>query len=124
MKKFMLVSVVSIGLVISNLNAQEKKDRIQHEDRMEMRMEKMEKHLELTPEQSKQIREIHAKHHAQQVELRKEMRELRATKKAEFKEVLNDEQYEKMLAFKKEHKYKKKHATCNHPQKKRARTQE
>lgn len=115
MKKFILVTLVSIGFVATNINAQERKDRIPHEDRMEMRLEKMEKHLELTPEQSKQLREIHHKHAAKKTELRAELRKLNEVEKAELKALLSDEQLKKLKDLKKEHTHKKKQHACDHP---------
>jgi len=118
MKKFILVTLLGVGCVTTNLNAQEKKERIPQEDHMEMRMKKMEKHLELTPEQSKQLRQIHHKHAAKKTELRGELKKLHEAEKSELKQVLSEEQFKKLQDFKKEQAHQKKQHTCDHPSEK------
>ena len=118
MKKFILVTLIGVGCVTTNLNAQEKKERIPQEDHMEMRMKKMEKHLELSAEQSKQLREIHHKHATKKTALRSELKKLNEAEKAELKLVLSEEQFKKLQDFKKEHAHQKKQHTCDHPSEK------
>ncbi len=120
MKKFILIFAATFGLLTTGLFAQEKKERHDGEQKMEERMVKLEKELELTPEQSVKIREINAEYYSKHKALKKEMHEVRAAKKEAYKQVLTPEQQARMKEIHQNKKAEKSKTCCekNHEHKK------
>jgi len=112
MKKLILIFAATFGLMTTGIFAQEKKDRHDGEQKMEERMVKLEKELELTPEQSVKIREINAEFYAKHKALKKEMHEVRKAKKEAYKQVLTPEQQAKMKEIHQNKKAEKGKACC------------
>lgn len=113
MKKFILIFAATFGLMTTGTFAQEKKDRPDGEQKMEERMVKLEKELELTPEQSVKIREINAEFYANHKALKKQMHELKAAKKEAYKQVLTQEQQAKMKEIHQSRKAEKGKKCCD-----------
>jgi Spy/CpxP family protein refolding chaperone len=101
-QKVVVVCFVSLSFGVV---AQEK---VQHEGMAkkysEHRIEYLEKELNLTPEQVKQIKTIHRENAKKQEALRKEMNENKEQERKATKAVLTEEQQEKMKAMHAERK--------------------
>lgn len=126
MKK--IAAILTICTLSAMTFAQEKQkgERVSPEKKHEMKMEKMESELNLTPEQKQKIEAIEEKYAPIQKEqkikqeaLRSEMKETKTQKREEIKALLTPEQL-KLMEEKKENKkeqmkeHKKKH---EHPMK-------
>jgi periplasmic protein CpxP/Spy len=118
MKNLMKIGMLTLALSLGyNSYAQEPKhDKVDTEQRIDMRLDKLEKELNLNPEQKAQLREIHLASWQKKKELSAQMRTVEQEKKEQVKAVLTAEQLEKMkeLHKQKQQKMKKKRgATCN-----------
>jgi len=117
MKKLIVLSIATFGLLIGNVNAQEKKEKVPHEERMEKKFEKMEAELKLTPDQSAKIRAIHQEAMEKRKALHEQMKQVKEEEKQAIKTILTPEQQKKMqeMREKKQTEHKKEH--MHHPQK-------
>ena len=96
MNKLIITLVLCVCMITTSTFGQEKKDRVDFEQRMDQRMEKLEKELALTPEQVAKIKAVNMETHQQQIKLKQEMQEVKLAKKEAYKTILTEEQQTKM----------------------------
>jgi|SRR5690606_26495366 len=102
MKKLIIASLLLIGIQ-GTVQAQTKegvrRGRVDPEQRMERKLDMMEKKLDLTPDQKEAIRQVDKKTLAQVQEARKDnrndVRMIRKEANDEYKKILTEEQYTK-----------------------------
>lgn len=117
MKNLMKISALTLALSLwlTSYGQEPKHDKMDMEQRIDMRLDKLEKELNLKPEQKAQLREIHLASWQKKKELNAQMRTVEKEKKEQVKAVLTAEQLEKMKELheqKKQKMKKKRSSTC------------
>lgn len=114
---FVLMLFIGVGSIQAQQKELVKKDKVAKNQNFKKtdRKKKMQKELNMTPEQIKKIEDIRAKRADEKVKLRKEMKELNEAERNEIQAVYTPEQKEKMKELRqtrkesmKEHRGKKK----------------
>jgi Spy/CpxP family protein refolding chaperone len=111
-----LIRIASVGLVMSlafPASAQDtRKDKVDTEQRMDARLDKLEKELDLSKEQKAQLKEIHKDTWEKKQALKTQIQANHQEKKERIKAVLTPEQYAKMKEMHKEKATQKRSGMC------------
>jgi Spy/CpxP family protein refolding chaperone len=111
-----LIRIGAVGLVmclaIPAIAQDTRKDKVDAEQRLDARLDKLEKELDLSKEQKAQLKEIHKDTWEKKQALKTQMQANNQEKKERVKAVLTPEQYAKMKEIKKEKAMQKRSDLC------------
>ncbi len=109
MKKFIMMLCLGLSIQATQAQVENNEDR---REKAEARHKAMKVELELSEEQAEQMESINEKYRKEirtlrqdKAENRESIMELHRKKQAEIQAVLNEKQYDKYLAMRKEHKH-------------------
>jgi periplasmic protein CpxP/Spy len=115
MNQYLKLSMLTffLALVFPVLSQEQKSDKAEMEQRIDMRLDKLEKELNLNPQQKSQLREIQLSSSQKKKELREQMRTVELERKTQIKAVLTPEQFEKMKALNQQRMKEKRSKKCS-----------
>jgi periplasmic protein CpxP/Spy len=121
MKHLMKIGALTLALTLgfSSYGQEPKHDKVDMEQRIDMRLDKLEKELNLTQEQKAQLREIHLSAWQKKKEIKEQMRAVDMEKKDQIQAALTAEQFEKMKEIGQQKMKKKRESTCTCSKEKR-----